>query len=180
MQEGIVMLRKVVTLAALLAAAVVVLVSPAWAAYPPVAPTVGTTSSVVANGGHTTVVGTGWQAGAKVALSIASTPQSLGSVTVKRDGTFSKNVKLPCVDAGSHTISASGTAADGTANTANTTISVTGACDPPADPPADPPNGHLPHTGSNVGSLLLLVAGLMTLGAVLVIATARRRANSDL
>jgi len=173
------MLGKVAAITALLPAAVLMLVSPARAAYPPVAPTVGTTASVVANGGHTTVIGMGWQAGATVALSVASTPQSLGSVKVHKDGTFSKNVKLPCLDAGSHTISASGTAADGTANTANTSVTVTGACDPAADPPADPPSGHLPHTGSDVGSLLMLVAGMLTLGAVLVIATARRRASTE-
>jgi LPXTG-motif cell wall-anchored protein len=173
------MFGKVVPLLALPAAAVLLLVSPAAAVYPPVVPTVGTTSSVVPDGGHTMVTGTGWQAGTTAALSVASTPQSLGSVKVRKDGTFSKNVKLPCLEAGSHTISAAGTAADGTANTASTTITVNGACDPPADPPADPPSGPLPHTGSDVASLLMLVAGMLTLGAVLVIATARRRANAE-
>jgi LPXTG-motif cell wall-anchored protein len=157
-------------IAALTMLALVALASPAGAQYPPDAPSVGTPSSAIANGSTTTVSGSGWLAGSTVSLTIASTPQSLGTATVADDGTFSREVTIPCVEPGDHTITASGTAANGGARSTATTISVTGACDA---------TGSLPRTGSDSGSLLTLVAVLLIAGAVLVVATTRRRAATS-
>jgi len=165
------MFRKVLVVAACAVTGLLVVAGPASAAYPPDAPSIGTSSSSVANGGSTTVSGTGWEPGATISLTIASTPQSLGTASVQSDGTFSKDVTLPCVDSGTHTISASGTSSSGTANTASTTITVTGSC--------NPGSGTLPHTGSDAGPVLTLAAGLVLLGAVLVIVLSRRRAAAD-
>jgi LPXTG-motif cell wall-anchored protein len=166
------MFRKVFVVAACALTALLAVAGPAWAAaYPPDAPSIGTSSSSVANGGTTTVSGSGWEPGATISLSIASTPQSLGTAAVQSDGTFSKDVTLPCVDSGTHTISASGTSSAGTADTASTTITVTGSC--------NPGSGTLPHTGSDAAPVLTLAAGLILLGAVLVIVLSRRRAAAD-
>ena len=165
------MFRKVLVVAACAVTGLLVAAGPASAAYPPDAPSIGTSSSSVTNGGSTTVSGSGWEPGATISLTIASTPQSLGSASVQSDGTFSKDVTLPCVDSGTHTISASGTGSSGTANTASTTITVTGSC--------NPGSGTLPHTGGDAGPVLTLAAGLILLGAVLVIVLSRRRAAAD-
>lgn len=142
------------------------------ATYPPDAPSIGTSSSSVQNAGSTTVMGAGWQPGTTVALTIASTPQSLGSASVQSDGTFTQDVTIPCLDPGTHTISGSGTDASGAANTVSTTVTVTGTC--------DPSGGTLPHTGgSNTSGVVTLASGLILLGAVLVIALNRRR-SADL
>jgi LPXTG-motif cell wall-anchored protein len=168
------MFRKALTLAACAVIGLLLVGGSAGAAtYPPDAPSIGTSSSSVQNGGSTTVMGTGWQTGTTVALTIASTPQSLGSASVQSDGTFSQGVTIPCLDAGTHTISGSGTGASGAANTASTTVTVTGACGPNGG------GGTLPHTGSNASGVVTLASGLILLGAVLVIALNRRR-SADL
>jgi LPXTG-motif cell wall-anchored protein len=165
------MFHKLLVVVACAVTGLLLLGGPAWAAYPPDAPSIGTTSSSVANGGSTTVSGSGWEPGAAISLTIASTPQSLGTASVQSDGTFSKAVTLPCVESGTHTISASGTGSSGTANTASTMITVTGSC--------NPGTGTLPHTGSDAGPVLTLAAGLVLLGAVLVIVVSRRRAATN-
>jgi len=163
------MFRKALIFAAFAVTGLLLTAAPARAAYPPDAPAIGTSSSSIQNGGSTTVMGTGWQAGTTVALTIASTPQSIGTASVRSDGTFSQDVSIPCLDAGTHTISGSGTGASGAANTASTTVTVTGTCGDPAG------GGTLPHTGSNAAGVVTLASGLMLLGAVLVIAINRRR-----
>jgi LPXTG-motif cell wall-anchored protein len=165
------LLRRTLTLVGLTMVGVLLVAGPAWATYPPDGPSVGTPSSDVANGGSTTVSGSGWEPGSTVSLTVQSTPQSLGTTTVADDGTFTKDVVLPCLDAGTHTITASGTASDGTAKSSTTTITVSGSC-------TDPGGGTLPHTGSNVASLLTLTAGLCLVGAVLLIVANRRRASA--
>jgi len=169
------MVRKALILAACAAIGLLFMGRPAGAApYPPDAPSIGTSSSSIPNAGSTTVMGTGWQPGTTVALTIASTPQSLGGATVQGDGTFSQAVTIPCLDAGTHTISGSGTDASGAANTVSTTVTVTGTCN------ANGGNGGtLPHTGSNSSGVITLASGLILLGAVLVIALNRRR-SADL
>jgi LPXTG-motif cell wall-anchored protein len=165
------MFRKALIFAACAVTGLLLIAGPASAAYPPDAPSIGTSSSSIQNGGSTTVMGTGWQAGTTVALTIASTPQSIGTASVRSDGTFSQSVSIPCLDAGTHTISGSGTGASGAANTASTTVAVTGTC----GDPANGGTGTLPHTGSNSAGVVTLASGLMLLGAVLVIAINRRR-----
>jgi LPXTG-motif cell wall-anchored protein len=164
------MFRKALILAAFAVTGLLLTAGPAFAAYPPNAPSIGTSSSSVQNAGSTTVMGTGWQAGTTVALTIASTPQSIGTASVRSDGTFSQDVTIPCLNDGTHTISGSGTDAAGAANTASTTITVTGTCGDPAGG-----GGTLPHTGSNAAGVVTLASGLILLGAVLVIAINRRR-----
>ena len=165
------MFRRTLRVAACAIVGLLLVAGPASAAYPPDAPSIGTASSSVPNGGSTTVTGSGWEPGATVSLTIASTPQSLGTVSVASDGTFSKDVTLPCLDDGTHTVTASGTGSSGAASSASTTITVTGSC--------DPSGGTLPHTGSNAASLFTLAAGLVLLGAVLVIVMSRRRSAAN-
>jgi LPXTG-motif cell wall-anchored protein len=167
------MFRKALMLAACAVTGLLLVGGSAGAAtYPPDAPSIGTSSSSVQNAGSTTVMGAGWQPGTTVALSIASTPQSLGSASVQSDGTFTQDVTIPCLDPGTHTISGSGTDAAGAANTASTTVTVTGTCAPGG-------GGTLPHTGSNSSGVITLACGLILFGAVLVIALNRRR-SADL
>jgi LPXTG-motif cell wall-anchored protein len=169
------MFRKALILAACAVTGLLYLGGSARAAtYPPDAPTIGTSSSSIQNAGSTTVMGAGWQAGTTVALTIASTPQSLGTASVQSDGTFAQDVTIPCLDAGTHTISASGTDASGAANTVSTTVTVTGTCGAGGGS-----GGTLPHTGSNASGVVTLASGLILLGAVLVIALNRRR-SADL
>jgi LPXTG-motif cell wall-anchored protein len=166
------MFRKLLIVAACAVMGLLLVGGPAFgAAYPPDVPSVATTSSTVPNGGSTTVTGAGWQPGATLALTIASTPQSLGTVMVQPDGTFSTGVTIPCLDPGTHTITASGTGSSGTAATASTMITVSGAC--------DPNSVSLPRTGSDAASLVTLAAGLALLGAVLLIVMNRRRSAVD-
>jgi LPXTG-motif cell wall-anchored protein len=166
------MFRKALIFAACAVIGLLFIGGPAGAAtYPPDAPSIGTSSSSVQNAGSTTVMGNGWQAGTTVALTIASTPQSLGNATVQSDGTFSQAVTIPCLDPGTHTISGSGTSASGAADTESTTVTVTGTC--------GTSGGTLPHTGSNSSGVVTLASGLIILGAVLVIAINRRR-SADL
>jgi LPXTG-motif cell wall-anchored protein len=166
------MFRKTLIVAACAFAGALFMAGPAGATYPPDAPSVGTPASSVGNGASTTVSGSGWQAGSTVALTIASTPQSLGSATVQSDGTFSKDVTLPCVESGTHTITASGTGSDGTSQTATSTISVTGSC-------SSSGGGTLPHTGSSAAALFTVAAAVGLLGAALVIVTRRRRSAAN-
>jgi LPXTG-motif cell wall-anchored protein len=162
------MLRKMFAAAGLGITAALLAVSPAMATYPPSSPSVGTPSSNLTAGSSTTLSGDGWQPGSTVQLTIASTPQSLGSATVAGDGTFSATVSIPCVEAGTHTITASGTASDGSARSVSTTVTV-GACGA---------SGTLPHTGGSTSSLLTIVAIALLVGTVLVIAASRRRTNA--
>src|SRR5262249_18549389 len=128
-EEAWIMVRKALVFAACAVIGLLLIGGPSGAApYPPDPPSIGPSSSSIQNAGSTTVMGTGWQPGSTVALTIASTPQSLGSATVLGDGTFSQAVTIPCLDPGTHTISGSGTAASGAANTSSTTVTVTGTC----------------------------------------------------
>jgi LPXTG-motif cell wall-anchored protein len=170
------MFRKALVLAACAVIGLLLMGRPAGAAtYPPDAPSIGTSSSSIQNAGPTTVMGTGWQPGTTVALTIASTPQSLGSATVQSDGTFMQAVTIPCLDPGTHTISGSGTSVSGAADTESTTVTVTGTC----TGNGNGNGGTLPHTGSNSSGVVTLASGLIILGAVLVIAINRRR-SADL
>jgi LPXTG-motif cell wall-anchored protein len=175
------MFRKALLLAACAATGLLLVAGSAHAAptpYPPNGPSIGTSSSSVQNAGSTTVMGAGWQPGTTVALTIASTPQSIGSASVQSDGTFSQDVTIPCLDPGTHTISGSGTDASGAANTSSTSVSVVGTCGGTGNGNGN--GGTLPHTGSsNTSGVITLASGLILLGAVLVIALNRRR-SADL
>lgn len=163
------MLRKMFVAAGLVVTAVLLAVSPAMATYPPSSPSVGTPSSNLTGGSSETISGSGWQPGSTIELMIASTPQSLGTATVASDGTFSAAVSIPCLEAGTHTITASGKAADGSARSVTTSVTVS-AC--------GATSGVLPHTGGNTSSLLTIVAVALLVGAALVIATSRRRSSA--
>jgi LPXTG-motif cell wall-anchored protein len=176
------MLRKALSIAACAVIGLLVVGASAGAApYPPDTPSIGTSSSSITNAGSTTVMGAGWQPGSTVALTIASTPQSIGSASVQSDGTFSQNVTIPCLDPGTHTISGSGTSSSGTANTASTSVTVVGTCGANGGTPGGAPgSGTLPHTGgSDTSGVVTLASGLILLGAVVVIALSRRR-SADL
>lgn len=158
------MLRRMLLIAGLVGTALLI-ASPAMASYPPDSPTVGAGSSNVAGGASTTLTGAGWQPGSTVTFALEG--KTLGTATVAGDGTFSASVSVPCVSAGSHTITASGTGSSGSAQSVTTSVTVT-AC--------ATTTGTLPHTGSETSALLTIMSVSLLVGAVLVIAATRRRA----
>jgi hypothetical protein len=66
-------------------------------------------AAVQPDGRTLTITGSSFTPSATLTLSIASTPQTLGTVTTSPTGTFSQSFTVPCsVDAGAHTITATG------------------------------------------------------------------------
>jgi hypothetical protein len=78
-------------------------------------------AAVQPDGRTLTITGSPFTPSATLTLSIASTPQALGTVTTSPTGTFSQSFTLPCsVDAGAHTITATGP--NGSSATASVTL----------------------------------------------------------
>ena len=81
-----------------------------------------------------TVSGSAFLPSTTLTVSIASTPTTLGSVTVSSDGTFSQSFDVPCsVDAGDHTVSA--TASSGQSASAAVTLTACATTAPAAAAP---------------------------------------------
>lgn len=142
----------------------------------------GSTIVVVAMSGNTAhVSGSGWQAGSLITVTIASDPVVLGTVTASASGTFSQGFTIPCLSKGTHTITASGIAADGTAKTSATQVTtencvvVAGAASVAGVRSLPFGVRSLPFTGSNDTFPLIGVGiGLVLVGAVLAVVTQRR------
>jgi hypothetical protein len=156
--------RSILLTAALAAAAAIGFAGPAAAqGY------AGPTIVVVAVAGDTAnVSGNGWQAGALITVTIQSDPIVLGTINAGADGTFSQNFQIPCVENGTHTISASGIAQDGTTRTSADQVQIQN-CLIVSD-------ANLAFTGSNDTFPFIGVGvGLVLVGAVLAVVAARRR-----
>jgi hypothetical protein len=145
--------------------------------YPPAGATFAIDPSLISCGGSVTATGSGWQAGATITLTLASDPQTVGTAVVASDGTFNSTFTPPStLDEGAHTVTASGTAANGLHTDLSTTLTVR-SC--PAAGAVPVRGGALAFTGSdNTGLIVAIAVLLLLLGAVLTIAAARRRKAS--
>ena len=96
-----------------------------------------------------TVTGNGWKPGSTVTILLTGSSTPLGTATADANGAFSATVTIPSdTPAGTHTITISGTAADGSARTVQSgSITVTAI---------------LPATGSDTGPLTLIGVALIS------------------
>ncbi len=130
----------------------------------------GPTIVVVAVTGDTAnVSGNGWQPGALITVTIQSDPVVLGTINANGAGTFSQNFTIPCLENGTHTITASGIAADGLPRTSSDVVTIQN-CVITAGARA------LAFTGSNdTFPFVGIGVGLILAGAVLAVVAQRRR-----
>ena len=165
------MIRRTVALCLLL------LVVPAVAAaqqYPPEQGTAQVSDSSVTPGGTTTISGSGCAASAPV--TIAFDGGQIDQGTADATGAFSEDVTIPSdASAGSHTLSASCSDADGGTLVLSSTITVEGGAAP--GPAAGPTTGGgLPATGNDSTVPLTRVAMmLVVVGSAFVVLARRRR-----
>lgn len=154
-------------------------------AYPPVAPSLTVSANSISAGGSVTVTAKGF-----LALSTASVTWTgsgalgvggkafgaaaggfrMGAKSASADASGVVTASIRLISVGDHTITVAGTAADGSAASLSTVVSVTGAL--------VAPSGNLPHTGAPL--LLYTAAGLMLvlLGALVVMVVRSRRRSS--
>lgn len=161
--------RTVLLIVALAAVAAIGAAGPAAAqGYTP------TTVVIVPVDGNTVNVnGTGFLPGATITVTIQSNPIVLGTATANASGSFSKDFEIPCVEDGLHTITASGTGANGLPASTSTQVTIKN-CVIATD-------ARLAFTGSNdtfpfVGAGI----GLVLAGAVLIVIAHRRRSTHSL
>jgi hypothetical protein len=96
-----------------------------------------------------------------VVIELHSTPVHLATVKTDATGSFTTKVRLPKeITAGLHHVVATGTAPDGSMKVASAELVV--------------PFASLPYTGFNPAPLAALAAGLLLLGAVLLVGAHRR------
>ena len=138
----------------------------AQASYPGASVSVNT--STVAPGGSITVTAEGSKSGSTVQFTIESTPQSLGSAAANSSGVAVLTAKVPAgIEAGTHTIRATGIAPDGSPLNVTTTITVSGSA-------AGGGSGSgLANTGSNSGLLGVVGALAVVIGGLVLVASRR-------
>ena len=128
--------------------------------YPPRGNSLTASASVVAAGTPVTLTAQVFLPGTNVVFRIFSDPVTLGTATANSNGVATLTATIPSNFSGQHTITASGSGANGQPLTVSTTITVT--------------QGHapLPRTGSShtkpyteIGIGALAVGGLLLLGA---------------
>ena len=171
-------MRKLLVGAGVVAAALIASTVPALAQqYPPAACglTLGTAS--VAPGGAVTVATSSgctgvFAAGTTVTITLSSDPVTLATVTTDSSGLFSTSVTIPeGTSPGLHTLSATGTGANGSTVVLSTQIEVTGA----GAAAAAAGRGTLSFTGSESATLAWLGVGALSCGLICLIAIRRRR-----
>jgi hypothetical protein len=162
--------------------------APATATAPPSTPLTLTTTegplSRVEPGRTLTVVGSGFLPYSTATIVIYSTPQVLGTVLTDAGGNFTATVTVPAdLQAGAHSLVASGVAPDGSVHALRMDVTVPGAAAPAGSPTsatgpaAAGPGKGLAHTGvDGVVPLALLGAVLVAAGAATVVVARRRRA----
>ncbi|HEX5367593.1 MAG TPA: LPXTG cell wall anchor domain-containing protein [Acidimicrobiales bacterium] len=197
------MIRRALTVA--VAAATMLAVAGAAQAqpYPPLAPTITLSSTVVVRGETVTVGGAGFAASSTVTITFFSHPVVLGSTTTDGNGGFSTSVTIPSdAKLGTHTMTAHGTAADGRPASASTTLTVVagtagisgggGAPGVAAEEVAfdellegagvgtfeREAEGGLPRTGGDSVPLARIGAALLAVGGGLLFVTRRRRVSA--
>lgn len=160
-------------------AALFVLAVPAAAQTSPSAPgygggaTVTSSDTTVTPGEPITLNGSGFVPNAKITLTFNSTPVPLGTAQANASGAFTKQVTVPNVPPGQHSITAVGSIAGRTAITEITVMGAS-AVAPPATP--TPSHGGLAFTGTDAALTAGLGALLLVVGGLAVLATRKRRA----
>ena len=146
-------------------------------------PVVGLTCTFFDNG-TVTCTATNFQSGSTVTFTIASTPTLLGTAVADSSGTATLTAPLPSgIEAGTHTVTASGIAADGTPVSTGTQGTVSPAAAAAANGSAAPATtaatggGSLARTGSDSSGLVKMGVLLVALGGGAVLITRKRRAQ---
>ncbi len=172
-------LRRMITLSvAVLAAAfasfTIASTASAAPAYPPVAPTITLSSTVVAPGGAVTVRGTGFTPGESVSVDIHSDAVHLATVTADADGVATADVTIPSGFSGHHTITMTGLSS-GLVLSIGIDIQ-SGAAGGSATGSSS--GGGLAFTGFDLPVVTGAAAGLLILGGLFVMVGRRRRSSS--
>jgi len=153
-------------------------------AYPPTAPTLTVSANSVAIGGSVSLTGTGFLAlstasvtwtgagaqgvGGK-AFGAAGVGLRMGAKSMSADASGVVNASVRLMSVGDHTITMAGTAANGSAVSLSTVVTV--------DAAAAAPSGNLPHTGAPLLEYIVAALMLVLLGG-LVVAVVRNRRGS--
>jgi len=176
------MIKRLLVLAAMSVLSIVTLASSAHAQTGPSGlpnPGGGIKIACSVGGGKISCTISGMKAGASFTLTLTSTPQQIASGTAAADGTASTSTPIPCgLEPGVHTVTVNGTAADGVAGSASTTIDINASAIPACAPAAGTATP-LARTGSSntteyVGVGLAAIAA----GGVLLVTTRKRRATT--
>jgi hypothetical protein len=129
-------------------------------------------ASTVAEGGHVTISGTGFEATRTVTLTLHTVTVSLGTAQTDASGAFSTTVTLPSGVTGSHTI----TAADAAGNSASATITITAPGRGTSGGGSGGSGGGVSATGVAVIGLSAVGFALLVGGALMLLAGRRRKA----
>lgn len=144
--------------------------TPALAAYPPAGCALAISTTSVAPGHTVTVSGCGLLPGSVVTITLEPSNQVLATVTVDASGAFSATVTIPSnLALGTYSITATGTAADGSPLSQTTSLTVAAAS-------TSASSGPFGVTGSNVWPSVLVGGGLFLVGAMLIMTVRRRGA----
>jgi hypothetical protein len=129
-------------------------------------PTIALDSSTEVQGGEVVVTITCFAGGKTAALTMYSTPTSLGELLVGADGIGTKTFTIPCsIPVGAHTIEAAGLDANGKAAKVSAALSISaGVCGTNAPAPSPRGGNTLARTGATIGGLLLFGSLLFLAG----------------
>ena len=135
----------------------------------------GSSTTAVSPGSSVTVAGSGFAPGASVQVTIASTPTLLATVNADAAGAMSAEVTIPSdIEAGTHTLSASGADPNGGTRVLSRTISVSGSTSGSDSSGA----AVFGRTGANSAALAGVGLAVVALGWLFVVVT-RRRSNAS-
>lgn len=170
-------MRRILTVVVAGCALLGLAAAPALAQYPPAAPSLAVSATVVTPGDPLTVSGSGWLPASEVTLTFLSSPVVLGTATTDANGAFTTQVTIPAdASPGRHTIRATGLGPAGQPRTVDVAITVAGAAD--RDGVVVIPDRGLPRTGSGALASLVAAGGLLVVGTLAVV-TARRRNRTE-
>lgn len=158
------MIRRLLALVAVSAAALFAFAGPAAAApgYTPTAAAGTVSTSTPQAGGTFVFAGSGFAPGAVVSISIGG--KDVANRAANASGAFSARLTAPSTP-GTYVVAGTGTGANGGTRTVSATIQVLGS----------QAGAGLPRTGIELGSQLWIAGGLVALGALLISLTAVRR-----
>lgn len=152
----------------------------ATGAYPPSAASILVSPTVVAAGGTVVVTVSGFASTGNADFVLCSDPVSLGSTPLAANGTARARVTIPrSTTPGQHILQASGPNGQGGETVVSTTLTVTSLTNG-APVTGTTGGGGLAFTGTEIAGMSLVGILLFAGGAVLVIATRRRRGQSTI